>query len=96
MMKISELKPEQRGVNIVVKVTEILGIREFSESGKKRWVATAIAEDDTGKIKLAVWEGDIKEIKVGDKIKITNGFVNEFQGEMQLTAGKYGKIELVN
>ena len=29
------------------------------------------------------------------KIKITNGYVNEFQGESQVTAGKFGKLEIL-
>ena len=39
--------------------------------------------------------GDEDNLKAGDKIKVTNGYVNEFQGEMQLTAGKFGKLEVV-
>ncbi len=32
---------------------------------------------------------------VGDKVHITNGYVSEFQGEKQLTTGKFGKLEVV-
>ena len=29
------------------------------------------------------------------KVKITNGYVSEFQGELQLTTGKFGKLEVL-
>ena len=38
----------------------------------------------------------IEQVNVGDTIKITNGYVSEFQGEMQLTTGKIGKLEIVS
>ena len=36
----------------------------------------------------------IDKVKVGSKVKISNGYVKEFQGEPQLTAGKFGKLEV--
>ena len=49
--------------------------------------------DDSGSIKLTLWNDDIQRFKEGDSIKIINGFVNEFQGEAQLTSGKFGRRE---
>jgi ssDNA-binding replication factor A large subunit len=56
-------------------------------------VADAMLKDDSGTIKMSLWNDDATRFKAGDKIKITNGYVNEFQGDKQLTAGKFGKIE---
>ena len=53
-----------------------------------------MASDDSGEIKLSLWNDEIAKFNIGDKIKITNGYVSEFNGEKQLSAGKYGKIEL--
>ncbi|MBM3234073.1 DNA-binding protein [Candidatus Pacearchaeota archaeon] len=94
-MKISELKVGQGRVEVSGIVKKISDTRVFNKYGRELKVADAILEDDSGAIKLALWNDDITKIKEGDKIKITNGFVNEFQAEKQLTAGKYGKIEVV-
>ncbi|MBI4153992.1 DNA-binding protein [Candidatus Woesearchaeota archaeon] len=94
-MKVSELKPRQGKVDIVIEVTEILSTKEFQKFGQSGRVATMAAKDDSGTIKLTLWNEEIDKVKVGDKIKITNGYVSEFQGEKQLSAGKFGKLEVV-
>ncbi len=58
-------------------------------------VCDAYLVDDSGEIKLTLWGDDIPNINDGSKVKITNGYCNEFQGEKQLTAGKFGKLEVV-
>jgi len=32
---------------------------------------------------------------VNQKIKISNGYVKEWNGELQLSAGKYGRLEVL-
>ena len=94
-MKISEIKPRQGNIDIEVKVEEIGEAKEFEKFGRKGRVATALVSDDSGKIQLTLWNEDIDRVKEGDKIKITNGYCGEFQGEKQLTAGRYGTLEIV-
>ena len=94
-MMISELKPKQGKVEITAEVKDIEEPRTFNKFGKEGRVANATIFDDSGEIKLTLWNDDIDKVKVGSKIKITNGFVNEWQGEMQLTAGRMGKLEAV-
>jgi len=94
-MDIKDLQPKQGKVDIEVEVKEIGEVREFQKFGKIGRVANATVADKTGTIKLTLWNDDIDKIKVGDKLKITNGFVSEFQGEKQLSAGRFGKLEVV-
>jgi replication factor A1 len=94
-MTISELNAGQGNVNVEGTITEVGEGRTFSKFGKEMTVANAILQDDSGSIKLTLWNEDASKYKEGDKIKIENGYVNEFQGENQLTAGKFGKMEKV-
>jgi len=94
-LKISELFVRQGSVEVEGTIKEINEPRVFNKFGKELKVADAILEDDSGAVKLTLWNDDIDNFKQGDKIKITNGYVNEFQGEKQLTSGKFGKIEKV-
>lgn len=94
-MQISELRIRQGNVNVSGIVKEIVDSRSFVKYGRELKVAHAILEDDSGSIKLTLWNDDVTRINEGDKIKVNNGFVNEFQGEKQLTAGKFGNIEIV-
>ena len=93
-MKISELEKGKSGVEVKGSVKEISEPKSFDKFGRVIKVANATLSDDSGEIKLTLWNNDIEKVKVGDIVKITNGYVNEFNGEKQLTAGKLGKIEV--
>ncbi len=95
LMKIKDLQPKQSKVNLEVEVADIGDVREFQKFGKVGRVANAIVSDETGKVKLTLWNEDIDKIRNGDKLRITNGFVSEFQGEKQLSAGRFGKLEVI-
>ena len=95
-MKISELNIGQGSVIVEGTIKEIGETRTFSKFGRDISVANAVLKDDSGSIKLTLWNNDIKRFKNDDIIKISNGYVNEFQGEKQLTSGKFGSIEKVS
>ncbi len=92
-MKISELQPKQGNVNVEGKILEISPAREFQKFGRPGKVANSVLEDDSGKIILTLWNEDVDRFKVGDVVKVVNGYVNEWQGDKQLTAGRYGSLE---
>jgi len=93
-MKISELQIGKGNVDVSGSIKEISEPRTFDKYGRQLKVATAVLFDESGEIKLTLWNQDIDRVKVGDSVKITNGYVNEFQGEKQLTTGKLGKLEV--
>lgn len=44
--------------------------------------------------KITIWGDDnINKCIRGTRVKITSAYVNEWQGEMSLTTGKFGKVE---
>ena len=94
-MKINEL--EARGSNVDVEgvITDVNDPREFEKFGKKGRVANAQLQDETGKVKLSLWNEQIDQVKVGDRVKVSKGYVSEWQGELQLTTGKFGTLEVV-
>ena len=94
-MQIKDLKPKMGNVDVVVDIIDVGIPREFQKFGKPGRVATAIAKDETGDVKLSLWNEDIDKFKAGDKVHISNGYVNEWQGELQLTTGRMGKMEVV-
>jgi replication factor A1 len=94
-MQVKDLQPRQGKVDIDLDVVDVGEERQFEKFGKTGRVATAIAKDETGDIKLTLWNDDIDQIKAGAKIKLTNGYVSEWQGEKQLSTGKFGKLEVI-
>jgi len=91
-MKISELNTGQSGVEIEFTIKELEEPKSFNKFGRELRLRNATIEDDSGSMKLTLWNDDVDKFNVGDKVKIENGYVNEFQGEKQLTAGKFGKL----
>jgi replication factor A1 len=55
-------------------------------------VATARVKDDSGEINLTLWNEQINQVKVGNAVKIENGYTTSFRGETQLNVGRYGKL----
>ncbi len=58
-------------------------------------VADAVVQDESGTIKLTLWNEQIDQVNVNDKIKIENGYVTSFKNEIQLNVGKYGKLTVL-
>jgi replication factor A1 len=94
-MAIKDLKAREGKVEITVIVTEKSDVKEFSKFGKAGRVCNAKVSDDSGEMTLTLWNEDIDKVNVGDKIKISNGYVSEWQGELQLSTGRFGKLEVV-
>ena len=64
-------------------------------TGGQAQVADAIIKDDTGQIKLTLWDAQIKMVKAGSKVTVENGYINSFKGENSLNVGKYGKLNVI-
>lgn len=94
-MPISDLKAGQGKVDITVDITEKGEARTFSKFGKEGKVCNATGKDASGEIKLSLWNEQVDQVNVGDKVQITNGYVSEWQGEKQLSTGRFGKLEVV-
>ena len=81
-------------VPVEAKVVEKSDPREVKSRYKDETyqVADAIIADETGSIKLTLWNEQIDQVKVDNKVKIENGYVTSFKGEVQLNVGKFGKL----
>jgi replication factor A1 len=92
-MKISELKPGMRRVEVTAKVLELSEARDVTtRAGEQSRVATAMVSDDSGTVKLTLWNEQIDQVKVNNSVSIENGYVTSFRGETQLNVGRYGKL----
>lgn len=95
MNKINDLKSGQGRIELQAKVINIGEVRSFEKLGNIGKVCNATIKDDSGTISLTLWNEQIDEISLGDEIKIINGYVSEFRDELQLSTGKFGKLEIL-
>lgn len=94
-MKVSELNPMSRRIELVVKVVEKGEVREVTsrKNNASYKVCEAVVGDDSGVISMTLWNEDIDKVQVGKTYKISNGYITVFRSRMQLNAGKYGSME---
>jgi len=91
-LKIIELRNGMKNVSVEAKVVEKSEPREVMSRFKDETykVATAMIADETGTIKLTLWNDQINQVNVNDKVKVEKGYVTSFKGEIQLNIGRYG------
>ncbi len=97
ILKIRDLRDGMGRIDVVVKVVQKSETREVrSRFGDETLrVADAIIKDDSGTIKLTLWNEQIDQVNVEDTVKIENGYTRSFRGEIQLNIGKYGKLSVI-
>jgi len=95
-LKIKDLRDGMKRVEVEAKVVNKEPTREVLSRYKDvvHRVANAQISDGTGTIKLTLWNEQIDQVKVDDTIKIENGYITTFRGEMQLNVGRYGKLSI--
>jgi replication factor A1 len=92
---VSQVKKMRSGINLKADVKSKGEPRTVNlKTGGTVDVCDAIITDGLDDIKLTLWGDDIKAVNVGDTVVITNGYTNEFKGEVSLTKGKFGKMEI--
>ncbi len=96
-MKIEELRDGMKRVNVVGKIVQKSDPREVRSRYKDETyrVADALIDDDSGTIKLTLWNEQIDRVNVNDRVKIENGYITTFRGEIQLNVGRYGTLTIV-
>jgi hypothetical protein len=90
---ITDLRAGMKRINVKAKVIDLpKPAQVHTQFGNTVTVVNALVEDETGKVKLCLWEGQIGTIAVGDKIELKNAQVCVFRGERQLRLGKNGVL----
>ena len=90
---VNALRAGMKRVNVKAEVLEIpKPVQVHTQFGNTVMVVNALVQDDTGKIKLCLWEAQINSINVGENIEIRNAHVCVFRGERQLRLGKKGVL----
>jgi len=93
---IKDLQNGMRHVNLKAKILEVAEPKHvFTRYGNHASVAKASIEDETGTIKLCLWNGQIGSVSAGDTVQIENARVYSFRGERQMSLEKTGTLSNV-
>jgi len=87
--QIKDLQVGMKSVDLKAEVLEIAQPRfVVTRFGNHASVANALISDETGKVKMCLWNEQIKTISEGDMIQIENATVSAFRGEKQVRIKK--------
>ena len=96
MVLIKDLKPRAAFDELIVEVVTKGEPRAFATANGQGTVCNAAVKDETGEeVSLTLWNDEYKKVNDGDKLKITNGWVGEYKGKIQISAGRQGKLEVI-
>jgi len=96
LIKVEKLTPNSREVNTIVKVVSKSQVRNVTGRDYTiRRVADALVGDETGCVYLTLWDDNIDKVNEEATLRITNGYVNLFRGNMRLNIGKYGSFQVL-
>jgi replication factor A1 len=94
---IKDLRTGMNHVNLKAKILEVAEpTHVVTRYGNPASVAKALIADETGTIRLCLWNGQIGSVSAGDTVQIENAQVSSFRGERHMILGKKGTLNVEN
>ncbi|MFX1565436.1 MAG: hypothetical protein ACFFCH_05545 [Promethearchaeota archaeon] len=92
--KLANLRPYQRGITITFQVIKTEAVRKVQSrnDGSKHQVADMLIGDETGVMLLTLWDDEITQVEPGKVFRIDGGQSGLFQGRLQVSLGRSGKL----
>jgi len=94
--KIEDLKVGMKKVSLKAEVLEIPKSKiVYTRYGTTACISNALIRDETGSMKMSLWNQQINTVHKGDVIDVKNGTVAWFSGEKQLRLGRSGSLSVI-
>jgi len=95
--KIEDLKAGMKRINLKARVLAISRPQQALTKYNTYVVfANATLTDETGTVKLTLWNGRIKSLSINDIVEIENANVTAYKGETQLKIGRHSKLRIID
>ena len=95
-LKVSHLAPGMRRVRLSGKVLALYPIQEYTrKDGSTAQAQRLILRDESDRVELTLWEPPEEELKPGDLLKISGGYVKDFEGGLELNVSGRGSVEVL-
>jgi ssDNA-binding replication factor A large subunit len=97
-LKINNVLPGMRSVDATGKILRISARRDFERNGKVSSVVNLALGDETGVLRLSLWDHEIElieklDLKENDVISVRSGYVRENgRGDIEVRLGRTGSI----
>ena len=95
-VKVKDLRPGMNRVDVRVRVLEVKPTRTVQTRRGPRTLSEAVVGDETGRVKLTLWDRNAGKLVEGQAVLLKNAYVTSYRGEAQLNIGRYGSIQPVD
>jgi replication factor A1 len=98
MIKIAQMVPGMRKINLIGKIIELAPIREYNKNGRSGKIGSFVLADDTSNVRTVLWDENHIDligkgsIKMDVVVEIGNASIRN--GELHL--GSFSEIKIVN
>ena len=94
-VKIEELRPRLKRVDLIFKVIEKSEVREVTSrrTFETQRIVDATVGDETGTVKLPLWNDTIESIDIGKTYRLEDGYTGLFRGHLQLKIGRHSELK---
>jgi len=94
--KIRDLKAGMKRVNLKARVLTISRPQQaLTKYNDYVMFANATLTDETGTVKLTLWNSRINSLSINDIVEIENAWVTVYRGETQLRIRRQGKLRVI-
>jgi len=95
--KIKDLKAGMKRISLKARVLAISRPQQALTKYNTYVVfANATLTDETGTVKLTLWNGRINSLSINDTVEIENANVTAYKGETQLKIGRHSKLRIID
>src|SRR5712692_2094432 len=95
-LKVSQLTLGMRRVALTGKVLTAGPIEEYAKkNGTLGHVQRLMVQDESDRVEVVFWEAPDEEVKTGQLLKITGGYVKNLEEILQLNVSDKGSIEIL-
>jgi replication factor A1 len=95
-MQIADLRSGMKGVQVSAQVIEVSKPRLLlTRLNDYALLVNATLSDESGTIKLPLWNDRTRNVSVNDTVQVENASVKTFQGKRQLSIGKRGILRVL-
>tara|TARA_B100001750_G_C15285576_1_gene484686 strand:- start:286 stop:609 length:324 start_codon:yes stop_codon:yes gene_type:complete len=93
---VKEAENLEKGINVMGIIEEKKQPRRVNTKFGEKAVCDAMVRDQSGTIKISLWEDQVEAVSNGDFVRVEGAYTNEYNGVKSLNLGKFGKIEKVD
>ena len=97
IQQIDNLRFGMKGIDVKAKIVSIQPTKPvITRWGSESYVTNVMLADDTGSIRLSLWNKQIDKVNVGDEVELTNCYVSRFAGQPQLRLQRKSTLSVIN